>query len=83
VLLAQGIGKGFENAMQPLLIVSLPDEGLQFEAQGLPLLIVERFIDLGDPLVFQREGIDVLIEYVAVLHGGVRRECQQVIGTAR
>jgi hypothetical protein len=38
----------------------------------LPLLVVERLIDLGDPLVFQGEGVDVFVEYVAVLHVGFR-----------
>ena len=72
MLLAQRIDEELQDSAQTLFVMALADEGLQFEAQGLPLLFVERLIDLGDPLVFEGEGVDVLVEYVAVLHGGVR-----------
>ena len=42
--------------------MALADEGFEFEAQGLPLLVIEGLIDFGDPLVFEREGADVFVE---------------------
>ena len=48
--------------------MAFADEGFQFKAQGLALLLVERFIDFGDPLVLQRESITVLVEDFTVFH---------------
>jgi len=83
VLLAQRIDEGLQDSAQALFVMALADEGFEFEAQGLSLLLVERLIDFGDALVFQREGVDVLVEQVAVAHGLFHRRDQQVIGTAR
>ena len=64
----QGLDVRFEDALDALFVVALANEGLQLEAQCLPLLRIQRFIDLCDALVLEREGIDVFLVNVSIVH---------------
>ena len=65
---AQGLDVRFQNALEAFFIVALADKGLQLKPQGVLLLGVHGLVHFGHTLVFQGEGVDVLIKNVPVFH---------------
>ena len=78
---------GAEDSGQALGVLALADEVLQFVPEGLQFARRVAAGDLGNALVLEREGIDVLFENVFVFHFAIPVllfcRSQAVIGVAR